>query len=143
MEQRWLNYDHAPIVSLLKKPINIELYNDTSFSENVQQAFTSNSYNKYSAFIDTIASKLHKNIPTITTSAEIFQEQGNPIPTIKYIEYTTLKPHSYHTINLNNTLHNKLLFTKYTPDGTVQHQWYPIQIDIPYTKERNQNHLQD
>ena len=65
--------------------MNIELYNDTSFSEKVQHAFTSNSHDKYSAFIDTIASKPHKNTPTITPVSELFQESGNPIPTIEYI----------------------------------------------------------
>ena len=55
-DQLYLNYDHDPIASPLKKPINIELYNDTSFSEKGQQAFTFNSHDKYSAFIDIISS---------------------------------------------------------------------------------------
>ena len=87
--------------------MNIKLNNDTYFPEKVDDTFTSNSHDKYSNFVDTISSKPHKNIPTITTAAEIFQESGNPIPTIKYIEATTLKPHSSHTINFNNTLHKK------------------------------------
>ena len=56
------------------------------------------------------------------------------IPTFEYIEATTIKPHSNHTINFNNTLHNKLFFIQYTPDGTMQQQWYPIQIDTPSEK---------
>ena len=56
------------------------------------------------------------------------------IPTFEYIEATTIKPHSNHTINFINTLHNKLFFIQYTPDGTMQQQWYPIQIDIPSEK---------
>ena len=87
--------------------MNIELYNDTYFSEKVQHAFTSNSHDKYSDFIYTIASKPHKNTLIITPSAEIFQESGNPIPAIKSIETTTLKPHSSHTINFNDTLQKK------------------------------------
>ena len=47
MDQQYLNYDHDPIVSPLKKPMNIELYNDTYFSEKGQHAFTSNSHYKY------------------------------------------------------------------------------------------------
>ena len=123
--------------------MNIKLNNDTYFPEKVDDTFTSNSHDKYSNFVDTISSKPHKNIPTITTAAEIFQESGNPIPTIKYIESTTLKPHSSHTINFNNNLHNKIFFIQYTPDGKIQLRWYPIQIDIHYTKEINPKYFQD
>ena len=98
--------------------MNIELYNDTYFSEKIQHTFTSKSHDKYSAFIDAIAYKLHKITPTITPAAELFHELNNHIYTIEYIEATTLKPHSTHTINFNDTLHNKLFFIQYTPDGT-------------------------
>ena len=128
---------------MIKKPMNIKLYNDTYFSAKVQQAFTSNSHYRYSAFIDTIASKPHKNMPRITPAAELFQESGNPFPTIEYIETTTLKPHSSHTINFNNTLHNKLFLIKYTSEGTMKRQWYPVKIDIHSTKEINPNYIQD
>ena len=114
--------------------MNIELYNDTYFSSKVRHAFTSNYHNKYSAFIDTISSKPHKNIPTITPAAEIFKESVNPIPAIKYIEATTIKPYSSHKINPNNTLQNKLFFVQYTPDITMQRWWHPIKIDIPSGK---------
>ena len=114
--------------------MNIERYNDTYFSAKGQHDFNSNSHDKYSAFIDTIASIPHKSIPTITPAAELFQESVNPICTIEYIAATTLKPHSYHTINFNNTLHKKIFFVQYISDGTIQRQWYPIQIDIPSTK---------
>ena len=87
--------------------MNTELYIDTDFSAKGQHAFASNSQDKYSAFIDTIASKTHKNTPIITPAAKLFQESGNPIPTIKYVEATTIKPHSSQTINFNTILHNK------------------------------------
>ena len=133
-DQWYLNHDHAPIVSPLKKPMNIELYNDNNFSEKGQHAFTSNPYDKYSASVDTNTSKPHMIIPTITPAVELFQESDNLIPTIESIEATTLRPHSSHTINFNNTLHNKLFFIQYNPDGIMQCRWYPIQIDIPSTK---------
>ena len=41
--------------------MNIELYNEIYLASKGQHAFTSNSHNKYSAFIDTIASKPQKN----------------------------------------------------------------------------------
>ena len=76
--QKYLNYNYDPIVSLLNKPINTELYNDTNLSEKGQHAFTPNSNDKYSAFIDTIASKPHKNTPTITYEVDwtlVFQAE--------------------------------------------------------------------
>ena len=69
----------------MNKPTNIELYNDTYLSAKGQHAFTSNSHDKYSALIDTIASKPHKTIPTIIPATELFQESGNHIPTIESI----------------------------------------------------------
>ena len=101
-------------------PMNIELYNDTYFSTKSQHDFTSNYHDKYSAFINTIASKPHKNRPTMTPTVELFQESFNPIPTINSIETNTLKDRSSHTINFNNTLHNQLFFNQCTPDGTMQ-----------------------
>ena len=73
--------------------MSIRLYNETYFAAKIQHAFTSNSHDKYSAFIDTIASIPHKSIPTITPAAELFQESVNPIRNIEYIAATTLKPH--------------------------------------------------
>ena len=72
-DQQYLNYDHAPVISLLKKKMNIKLYNYTYLSAKVQHTFSSNSNHIYLAFIDTIAFKLHKTKPTITTTAELFQ----------------------------------------------------------------------
>ena len=73
-DQRYLKYNHSSIFSQLKKPINIEMYNDTYLSAKGQHVFNSSSHDKYPAFVDTITSKPHKNIPTITPAAEIFQE---------------------------------------------------------------------
>ena len=123
--------------------MNTKLYNDTSFSAKFQHAFTSNYHDKYSTFIDTIASKLHKKTRTRTPVAELFQYSGNMIPTIEYIEATALKQQSSHIINFNDIIHNKLFFIQYTPDGTMQRRWYPIQINTPSTKEINPNYLQD
>ena len=102
--------------------MNIELYNHTYLLSKIQHAFTSNSHDKYSAFINTIVSKMHRNTSTITPAAELFHESVNLIPTINYIESATLKHHSSHTINFNITLHNQLLFIQYTPYGTIQLQ---------------------
>ena len=104
------------------KPMNTELYNETYLSSKIQHPFTSNSHDKYSAFINTIAYKPHKNTPTMTPAEEIFHESGNPIPTINSIEATTIKQHSSHIINFNISLHKKILLIQYTPDGIMQHR---------------------
>ena len=75
-----------------------------------------------------------QKIPTITPTAELFQESGNTIPSIEYIEATTIKPQSFHTMIFHNILHNKSFSIQYNPDGKMHRQWYPIQIDIPSTK---------
>ena len=76
MDQRYLNFSHAPIISLLKKPLQIELYNDTYFPSNSKH-ISKPSVNALSCDLDAAAFQVHEyetNIPPAATLFESIKE---------------------------------------------------------------------
>jgi hypothetical protein len=137
MDQRYLNYENAPIVSPLRKPLGIELFNEVHFhpkpptTTNVTTNLPSNS-------IDTIAFQSHENrgIPATLDRAYLRDplcDDQTPIETLD-------EPFSMSSVDLHtaiNTSTDKLFFIQYTPAGTMRPRWYLVQIDLISTAELN------
>ena len=88
MDERYLNYSHAPIVSPLKKSLHIEMYNDTYFSPDTIK-LDNPTTNQPSNSIDKAAFTEHVN--PITLPAQLFEESGNTMPESDH----TMRPRWY------------------------------------------------
>ena len=107
MDQRYIDFDHAPIVYPLMKPLQIELYNETTFKPHTSH-ITSNNNNKPSTQLDQTALQPHTlpPKPLITESPPAIQSQIPPAP-----------PHPSSLQSLHEqilTSHDKLFFIKFT-----------------------------
>lgn len=71
MDQWYLNFSHAPIVSQLKKPLKIELFNDTYFPSNSKH-INKPSVNAPSCDLDAAAFQVHEYETNIPPSATLF-----------------------------------------------------------------------
>ena len=142
MDQRYLNYENAPIVSPLRKPLGIEMYNEVHFhpkppsTTNLIDNLPSNS-------IDAETFKPH-NIPIsqgpINPSTTIPSTNNNNQPTQQATIEQLDTPPSMDTTSLHDTIitsNDKLFFIKYTPSGTMRPRWYLVQIDLISTAELN------
>ena len=99
MDHQYLNYNHNLIISPLKKLMNIEIYNDNYFSAKGQNSFTSNSHDKYSSFVDTIASKQQKTTQAITPAAELSRiRKSDPYYRICWSHYSQTTPFSHNQL---------------------------------------------
>jgi len=133
MDERYLNYSHAPIVSPLKKSLRIEMCNDTYFSPDAIKMDSSKS-NQVSNEIDKRAFAEHINAPIIIPAAQLFEESGNVMPAT---EIMILPSESSCRHNNIASSKDKLFYIKYTPDQTMRSRWYLVQIDIESTMEVN------
>jgi hypothetical protein len=142
MDQRYLNYENAPIVSPLRKPLGIEMYNEVHFhpkppsTTNLIDNLPSNS-------IDAEAFKPH-NIPIsqapINPNTTIPSTNNTNQPTQQATIEQLDTPPSMDTTSLHDTIitsNDKLFFIKYTPSGTMRPRWYLVQIDLISTAELN------
>ena len=137
LDQRYLNYENAPVVSPLRKPLRIELYNDVHFHP--KPPTSSKSVDKPSSALDKAAFQQHQvaSIPTV----EEMHTSTNTISTQQPIEdeiVPTLPTTSQIATKIAKSK-NKLFFIKFTPDGTLRERWYLIQIDMDSTKSLNAN----
>ena len=130
MDQRYLNYENAPIVSPLRKPLGIELYNELHFHPQPPNT-TSPHIDQPSSRIDELAFVPHAPaapfIPLDTVPVETpieFLEQPSPVP-----------PHILADQVLASR--DQLFFIRYTPADTMRQRWYLVQIDLQATEELN------
>ena len=131
-DQRYLNFSHAPIVSPLKKSLQIELYNDTYFPSNYNH-ISKPSFNEPSCNLDDAVFQAHDSETNIPPASTLFESIKTAPPVIEshhcgtYI--TEFSPSIY--------LSNKLFFVQYTPENTIRRRWYWIQVDMQSTQEVN------
>ena len=131
MDQRYFNFSHAPIVSPLKAPLDIEIYNDT-FSPSNTKHFNRPPDSPSSCKIDELAFQDHTVIDTIPSSDKPFHNSSLSRPTIEEVTSAALDP-----IPSTVEFSAKLFFVQYTPKGTLRPQWYLVQVDMESTLEVN------
>ena len=142
MDQRYLNYENAPIVSPLRKPLRIEMYNEVHFHPKPPRT-----------------TNLIANLPSNSIGIEAFKPHNSPIsqaPIISNITIPSTKnrnqptwqapieqlsaPLAMDTTSLRNAIiisTNKLFFVQYTTAGTMRPHWYLVQVDLVSTAELN------
>ena len=131
MDQRYLNFSHAPMASPLKRTLNIELYNDTYFPTNSKHIINP-SLDKPTCSLDKLAFLEHSLPPDMPSSDTLFKESKLPCPPIESVVNTILDESP---VGLD--MSDKLFFIEYTPEGTLQRRWYLVQVDIQSTCEVN------
>ena len=114
MDQRYLNYSFAPIVSPLKNSLQIELYNDIYFPSNSKH-ITSPTLDQASCRVDEFALKEHNIKLCIPSAASLFKDSDTPILALETKICISLNALS-DTVNISD----KLFFIQYTPEGTIR-----------------------
>lgn len=144
MDQRYLNYENAPIVSPLRKPLGIEMYNEVHFHPKPPNT-TNLTENLPSTNIDIEAFKSHTHtipqLPVTSTTTIPSTSNDKQLDWQAPIEPLTESP-AMHYIDLRNSIvisTDKLFFVKYTPAGTMRPRWYLVQVDLVSTAELNPN----
>ena len=132
IDERYLNYDHAPLTSPLQKSLNIELYNEQSFNPRLPSFQPSKDTPATS--IDKTAFLKHTApaIPSINDLQSIAQTHPIPIEISPLPSQSPTNLQLFQQINLSK---DKLFFINYTPANTMRKRWYIIQVDLPSTKE--------
>ena len=131
MDERYLNSSFAPVVSPLKKPFQISLYDDIYFpssSHIIKQPFL----DQPSCGIDKPSLASHVQPTFSPTANELFQENGINMPPIEHSDST-----DFTSIEAPTDLDNKLFFIQYTPEDTLRRRWYLVQIDMESTATAN------
>ena len=115
MDQRYLNFSHAPIVSPLKKSLQIELYNDTYFPSNSKH-ISKPSVNAPSCDLDAAAFQVHEYEKTIPPAATLFEFMKTTPPLIESHHYETYITEFPPSMDLSN----KLFFIQYNQENTMR-----------------------
>ena len=100
MDQRYLNFSHAPIVSPLKKSLQIELYNYTYFHSN-SKYISKPSLDQPSSYIGESSFLLHPDIPSATS---LFDECKIKPPPKEIADITPFIPPIVDPLELPNAL---------------------------------------
>ena len=131
MDQRYLNYEHAPVTSPLKQSLQIDAYNDVHFSSKLPAQSKISSTQTYQPFIDTIALKQHEPLQSLLDPNENDTESNDTkVPTEQETFANESLPSSAQALyNELQTSQDKLFFVQYIPAGTVRARWYLVQID--------------
>jgi hypothetical protein len=138
MDERYLNYAHAPIVSPLMKPLRIELYEDSHLiaggvtvkDDKVDQPIST---------LDAAAFEDHV-IPIMPSAEELFVESGTLFAPPEIVEHIDTLNVTHDSIQASR---DKLFFIRYTPAGTMRPRWFLVQVDIESTVEINPEFLQN
>ena len=131
MDQRYLKFSYAPIVSPLKKPLEIESYNDVHFPTNSKHLIKTPP-GQVSCQLDENAFREHQVETDVTPSVELFQDSNTPRLPIETNTSIALDP-----ITGDIDLSNQIFFIQYTPEGTLRRRWHLIQVDMESTLEVN------
>ena len=138
IDQRYLNYDYAPVQSPLKKSMQIELYNTTYFQPRPPKT-KSPHVNKPSTYVDSVAFESH-DIPSLSD----LHRSTNTTPPEPESESTTLattEPNNIHDMILQSK--DKLFFIRFTPAQTMRARWYLVQVNIEDTQELNADYIKN
>ena len=84
MDQRYLDFSHAPIVSPLKQSLKIELYNDTFFPSNSKHIINP-SLNQPSCALNIPVFTEHTLSPVIPSAASLFEDYNAHMSAIECI----------------------------------------------------------
>ena len=132
MDQRYLNFSNAPIVSPLQKPLQIELYNDQYFPTNSKH-ISKPSHDQPSCMLDRSSFITHNDPSMAPSTSSLFQESNLPPPTVESIDITIPNLPLLPVQDLTDAL----FFIHYTPAGTLLRKWYLVQIDMESTMRMN------
>ena len=132
VDQRFLNYEHAPVQHPLKQSMQIEMYNTKYFRPRKLKT-NSNQVNQPSVRIDETAMQPH-SLPTVQ---EMDKELNTVTPVPESEEYISVDPDAAALLRKIQRSHDKLFFIKFTPAGTMRPKWYLIQVDLEATNEVN------
>ena len=102
IDQRYLNFSFAPIVSPSKNLLQIELYNKTFF-ESTSKDITSPTIDQASCRVDELALKEHHVQSSITSATSLLYDSNTPIPALETVIHTPLNDLS-DTVDLPNKL---------------------------------------
>ena len=157
MDQRFMNYSHAPITSPLQRPLQIQAYNDTFIIGNHPSQslpITTPSPSKPSQHLPIAIHQPSKDTPHSTVDLQAFQEHNVTIPkfhttielfsesktTIPLMEDQLIAPVSTPTVqSITDSKDSKLFFIQFPPNQTLQARWYLVQIDMQSTIEINKD----
>ena len=135
MDQRYLNYEHAPIMHPLQQSLNIEFYNNQYLNPDPQhlQGDTTGTFTipLDQAALETphvfpTTMELHAESNTDMSAIEVEEDHHTDAPSTKAEQIVSSK--------------DKLFFIQYTPEGTMKARWYLVQVDMESTAEVNPNY---
>ena len=133
---RYLNHSHSPIINPLRKPLNIELYNETRFDKPPRTSQTLFDYNhptltfpddQFTPFPS--LSDLHADTNTIP-----------PSPFVDTSDTDIISPPSPLVLSKSLSTSDGLFFIRYTPESTFKQQWFLIQVNHVETSILNMQH---
>ena len=136
MDQRYLNYEHAPIMHPLQQSLNIEFYNNKYLTPNPRH-LQGDTTGEFTIPLDRTALVTPHGFPTTT---ELHAETNTGIPTIEIEEDQYSEDLSTNAEQIRSSK-DKLFFVQYTPEGTMRVRWYLVQVDIESTMEVNPNFI--
>ena len=132
MDQRYLNYSNAPIPSPLKKPFQIEPFNDQYFPTNSKRILKP-SMDQLSCLLDKSSFAAHDNPSMLPSLQSLFEDSNLPLPAIESSASAILNL----PLSPVQDLSDALFFIHYTPAGTMLRKWYLVQIDMASTLKMN------
>ena len=122
---RYLNQSHFPIVNLLSKPLNIELYNEKWFDKPPRTSQTLFDYNH-----PTLAFP-NPHLTPFTSLCDLHAET-NKIPLSPLIEKSDLdilSPPSPLVLSKSLSTSDDLFLTRYNPEDTFKQRWFHVQVN--------------
>ena len=141
MDQRFLDCNHAPVVSPLLKPMRIELYNDKWLQPHGNDLNTTSPHtNLPSSELDAIAFAPHDNTPIL--SMDELDSGTHPVPEMCQSIARPISPPGQFSLH-SKILHSSdtLFFMEYTPAGTMLRKWYLVQVDIEASASLRQDYV--
>ena len=122
---RYLNQSYSPIVNPLRKPLNIELYNEIRFDKPPR---TSKALFDYDHFTLAFPECPSTSYPLLSYLHDESRTPCTP-PLIEQFDTDILSPFS--PLVLFNSLSNShgLFFIRYTPEDTFEQRWLLVQIN--------------
>ena len=134
MDQRFLNFEHAPIVSPLSQPLKIEMYNEEWFNTKPPSQPVVKK-NQPTVNIDTKA--LLENHSTFPSATSLYDNSNTPL------EPETVKlpplPSAQSLFQQIRRSKHKLFFIKFTVDATSVPKWFLVQVDTDLTAQLQQD----
>lgn len=124
MDQRYIDFEHAPIPNPLKKPLRIKITNAEVFSPFTQHI--TDKIDQPESSIDIEACQPHILNPSLPPPSL-------PSPTLP--PQPAHSPETLHSTISNST--DKLFFIQFIPRNTIHKRWYIVQVNLRSTTELN------